>query len=76
MPSSDVIMFELHVDRIRNDSNEVASLARTLAAGNIYPENYQEFDLRQSEQNLRDAADRLSSIRARLEMHRTQDEMI
>ncbi len=71
MPSSEWILFDLNVDRIRNDADEVSRLARTLARDHHYPiyqENWRGCDLERSARNLREAADKLDMIRDRLGM--------
>jgi hypothetical protein len=68
MPSSEWILFGLNVDRIRNDSDEVAWLARALARYPTSPENWRGCDLERSIRNLREAADKLDIIRDRLGM--------
>ena len=68
MPSSEWVLFGLNVDRITNDADEVSRLARHLANGPHYPENWQGCDLERSARNLREAADKLDTIRERLGM--------
>ena len=67
MPSSDVILFELHLDRVRNDTDEIASLARTLATGQLFADNWDKYNLRASEASLREAADKLRFIREEID---------
>ena len=66
MPSSAWILFDLNVDRIGNDADEVARLARSLERGPHCRENSRGADLERSARNLREAADRLDTIRDRL----------
>jgi len=61
------IIFDLNIDRVRHDCDRIASLARTLMMGKKFIENYEDFDLRRSEQNLRDAADKIKAIREEIE---------
>lgn len=68
MPSSEWVLFDLNVDRIGNDADEVARLARHLANGPHCRENYRGCDLERSARNLREAADKLDMIRDRLGM--------
>ena len=66
MPSSAWILFDLNVDRIGNDADEVARLARSLERGPHSRENWRGCDIERSARNLREAADRLDAIRDRL----------
>ncbi len=66
MPSSEWILFDLNVDRIGNDADEVARVSRALAHGPHCRENWRGCDLERSARNLRDAADKLDMIRDRL----------
>lgn len=68
MPSSEWVLFDLNLDRIGNDAAEVSRLARSLARGPFYPENWRGCDLERSIRNLREAADKLDAIRERLGM--------
>lgn len=68
MPSSEWILFDLNVDRIGNDANEVSRLARHLAHGPHCRESWRGCDLERSARNLREAADKLDAIRERLGM--------
>lgn len=61
-------LFDLHCDRIRNDTNDIALLSRSLARGPYCRENWNLCDLERSARNLREAADRLDGIRERLGM--------
>jgi hypothetical protein len=64
---STVIMFDLELQRIRNDTESLASRTRTLMRCQKFPENYDMIDLQASEQNLRDAADKIKRIREEIE---------
>jgi len=46
---------------------QIASLARTLAIGQLYPSNWDKYNLRVSEQNLREAADKIKLIREEID---------
>jgi hypothetical protein len=67
---STVILFDLVLQRIFNDTEQLASRTRTLLQGKKYPSNYDRIDLRRSEQNLRDAADNIKAIREEIEGRR------
>ncbi len=60
---STVILFDLELQRIRADTDSLASRTRTLMKFGKHPENYDHLDLRASERNLREAADKLQAIR-------------
>ena len=68
MPSSEWILFDLAVDRINNDAEEIAWRSRALARGPHCRENWRGCDLERSARNLREAADKLDAIRDRLGM--------
>ena len=68
MPSSDWILYDLAVDRIKNDAEEIAWRSRALARGPHYRENWRGCDLERSARGLREAADKLDAIRERLGM--------
>ncbi len=75
MPCSEWILFDLNVDRIRNDADEVSRMARTLAREHHFPiseENWRGCDLERSARNLREAANKLDAIRERLGMAELQ----
>lgn len=65
--NSTVILFDLVLQRIFNDTEQLASRTRVLLQGKKHPCNYDRIDLRRSEQNLRDAADRIRAIREEIE---------
>jgi len=66
MPSSEWILFDLNVDRIGNDADEVARMSRLLSHGPHCRDNWRGCDLERSARNLREAADKLDMIRERL----------
>lgn len=66
MPSSNVILFECRVHRVRMDCDEIGSLARKLAENNVYPDNWDRYDLKASARELREAADKLDEVRSKL----------
>lgn len=59
------ILFEHKVAAVRAETTAIAGLARTLASLKYTTEALDEYDLRLSEQNLRDAADHIKSISER-----------
>lgn len=67
MPSSAVILFDMSVSHIRQESDRVARLANVIASSNIQAEISDLFDLKRSAANLRHAADYLDDIRRRLD---------
>jgi hypothetical protein len=67
MPSSEVILFDMRIDRIRRDTEEIASLARALANVSVYADPWDQYNLKASVANLREAANELEKIRAKLE---------
>jgi hypothetical protein len=66
MPSSEAILFEMGIHRIRREAEVVANLANSLN-GKVQAEVCDLFDLKRSATNLRQAADHLDDIRRRLE---------
>jgi hypothetical protein len=67
MPSSEVILFDMRIDRIRRDTEEIASLARALANVSVHADPWDRYNLKASVTNLREAANRLEEIRMKLE---------
>jgi hypothetical protein len=66
MPSYQVILFDTRVERIRRDTEELASLAATLANLHTYAGPWDKYNLKASITNLRDAANRLEEVFAKL----------
>lgn len=73
---STVILFDLELQRIFNDTSSLASRTRTLLRCKKHPDNYDMIDLRRSEQNLRDAADKIKAIREEIEGREWAIEMV
>jgi hypothetical protein len=67
MPCSGAILFDMHVDRIHRDADEVKALARSLASARLDVEAWDVFELKSSADALRHAADYLDDIRRRLD---------
>ena len=72
---STVILFDLALQRIRNDTDQLASRARVLMQGKKYPDNYDHIDLRASERSLREAADKIRAIREEIEARDAADKL-
>ncbi len=73
---STVILFDLELQRIRADTEQLASRTRTLMRCQKHPDNYDMIDLRASEQNLRDAADKIKAIREEIDDRQWAADMI
>lgn len=74
--ASTVILFDLVLQRIRNDTDQLASRARVLMQGKKYPDNYDHIDLWASERNLREAADKIMMIRHEIESRQLAAELV
>jgi hypothetical protein len=67
MPSSEAILFETGIHRIRREADVVVNLAASVASCRVQAEVSDLFDLKRSAANLRHAADYLDDIRRKLE---------
>jgi hypothetical protein len=67
MPSSEAILFEMGIHRIRREAEVVSNLANSLNGSKVQAEVCDLFDLKRSATNLRQTADRLDDIRRKLE---------
>lgn len=64
--SNEYLLFDDRVNRVRQETNDIASRMRLLG-GLRSLSAIDQYDLKASEQNLRDAADNIAKIRQRVE---------
>lgn len=67
MPSTEAILFDMGITRIRREASEIYCLSHALSINKVSAEISDLFDLKWSAAQLRHAADYLDNIRRKLE---------